>query len=543
MEPQTKDITRSTSRSRRSHTNLSNLRLAPLSTNVSSNDKNSRVLVLVSDDPDMSYQVHHSSYIQDRSAPSTPGILGRSSSRHKLSGGLSRRLSIHTTESGVPTYAAVAINRDGTPLNGLRPDATRLVEIPKAKSDAALLYADRDAAATTATAAHSANLHTHFAPYTSGDRHLLPLRHHRRSHTSGGARSRNDGASEDNWLTRAALTTTSILRESKGQSWLSSHQSSTSLIGAAERDHSTYHSPYTSFSASASDNEDESTQQSRASLASLDRSSHRNNSFFADDELSPDTPRRPHYFHALDTNPTSSKSASSPWGSRFGSRAASARNSRRGSHVDLLHHAESNDDNDGLRTPTFVSAAASPALHRHHIAATADDYFSTPRQTPSAAATKAAGMEPDFVNLQESDVLDNEDDYEEDAEVEVARLTREQRERLTQRSLFGGFVDRLVGWSLFDVDEDTNDDADADVGDGSKTGLHNGRIESSGKKQEYDDGNGQVVKDGVTRKQLQVPGLAGEEEATNTEASGGEDGEGGWQDAAWLLSLASKVIL
>ena len=93
-------------------------------------------------------------------------------------------------------------------------------------------------------------------------------------------------------MTRAGLATTSLLRESKGQSWLVSRHSSTSLQNIQ------------------SDDDDED------SLSRMAGSHHRLH--FADDEFSPETPR-----------------ATSRWGSRFGSRAASARNSRRGSRSDL----------------------------------------------------------------------------------------------------------------------------------------------------------------------------------------------------------------
>lgn len=120
-------------------------------------------------------------------------------------------------------------------------------------------------------------------------------------------------------------------------------------------------------------------------------------------------------------------------------------------------------------------------------------------------------MGPDFVDTDEGS-------DEEDAEEEIARLARER-----SSGFVGGLVDRLVGWSLFNVDEDGEGTDVEDEGDrdgGSRVGVKTiSRAQPARNRQVLD------------------PGLAVEEPQPERQD------EGGWHDAAWLLSLASKVIL
>lgn len=379
--------------SRRSHTNLSNLRLAPLSRDISPVD-----------DHISSSAWPHTSYIEGRSAPTTPSILGRSSSRRQLSGaGLSRKLSIHDAE-----YDPVLVTAHGVPRNALRPDAGDHM-MPKAKSEAALNQRP--------TRAGLPKLRTPLLHPLSAS---LAVKPHDKQH-------------DNDWFTRAGLATTSMLRESKGQSWLASRHSSTSL----------------QLVQSSDDEEDALASKSAVSLQRL---------HFADDEFSPETPR-----------------AISRWGSRFGSRAASARNSRRGSRVGL----------------------DSPQLHRDP-----SDYFG------SAAGVPGISVKPDFV-----DPRDNSDD--EDPEQEVARLAREASFG------FGPLIDRLVGWTLFDVTEDREaTDIEAEPEDETPT-IHERVVHAP------------VRSSSPPRPRQAVAGADRQ----------GTPEEGGWKDAAWLLGVATKVLL
>lgn len=233
---------------------------------------------------------------------------------------------------------------------------------------------------------------------------------------------------DGDWLTRTGLATTSLLRESKGQSWLAS----------------------TSYAADDSESDDDRVY-SRLSASAHQRM------HFADDELSPETPRY-----------------ASRWGSRFGSRAPSARNSRRGS-IDLA------------RTPT--------------VAVSQDDYFDDyPLQHHDA-------VKPDFVDA-------DEDSDPGDAEEEIARLARERTFG------FGGLVDRLVGWSLFKVDEEREATDAEDEDPGRPRRKANDATPAA-----------------LVSSNIQAP------VSTARDAQSEAQEEGGWHDAAWLLSLASKIIL
>jgi hypothetical protein len=377
--------------SRRSHTNLANLRLAPLSRDISPVDGRAS-----------SSTWPHTSYIEGKSAPTTPSILGRSSSRRQLGGaGLSRKLSIYDAD-----YEPVQTTAQGLPRSALRPDAGDHI-MPKAKSEAALNQRP--------TRAGLPKLRTPLLHPQSASLAVKPY----------------DKQLDNDWLTRAGLATTSILRESKGQSWLSSRHSSTSL----------------QLVHSSDEEEDALASKSAVSLQRL---------HFADDEFSPETPR-----------------ATSRWGSRFGSRAASALNSRRGSKVDL----------------------DSPKLHRDP-----SDYFG------SAALEPDMSVKPDFV-----DPRDHSDS--EDPEKEVARLAREASFG------FGPLIDRLVGWTLFDVRED-REATDVEAEDETPT----------------------IHEKSVHRPVRPVSPPRPRQAAAGAEQQGDPE-EGAWKDAAWLLGVASKVLL
>ena len=206
---------------------------------------------------------------------------------------------------------------------------------------------------------------------------------------------------------------------------------------------------------------------------------------FADDEYSPLTPRLSRW--------------GSRTGSRVGSRAVSARNSRRGSMVgskiELMTAA-------GQRTP---------------LAGLEDGYFG-----------EQMVAEPDFVEPDNELVGDEE---------EVARLARERRFGL------GGWMDRLIGWTLFRVEEDGEDTED----DEEDTEREESLVEEQLKlRNEVEARRRKLEREMIIRasaagsKEKGDKGDTKESTETQSAASGSE---GGWQDAAWLLSVASKVLL
>lgn len=376
------------SRRGRSSTNLNHLTLAPLTSRLPLSDHDA-----LPDPP------HHVSYIEGLSAPTTPSILSRSSSRVSLR----------------------------KPINS---------SLPKSKSSTHLL-------------AHRQQ--TRSQPTTSGSAKLRKgVTRDELSFSAFSEKDRNDS----DWLLRAGAAISSSTRESKGQAWLVSRASSTSLTG--ERDE---------------DEEELQTQVAWGRDQSSRRESRRGSAvgaFDADDEFSPVTTRR-----SLSFGPGNS-SGSRPL-SRFGSRA----NSRRGSRAQLF-------------TPLTGPER--------------EDYFDH-----KDFAREEFMAEPDFVEANDQTNEDEEDTK--DDEAVVRKLARASTLGL------GGWVERMLGWSLFAVDED-GEETDLETSD-EKT--EDSELSSKTSKRTLDSAM-------ETRPEEPLPPPR-------------DDEAGGWQDAAWLLSVATKVLL
>lgn len=194
------------------------------------------------------------------------------------------------------------------------------------------------------------------------------------------------------------------------------------------------------------------------------------------------------------------------YGSRFGSRPASrsnsARNSRRNSRVGSradFAMTSSTPAGKGSRTPARRSMEMS-------------DYFGDGATALTSGAETP--LEPDFLDGAES--LGDVNEYI------AAQLADEEVRNLAAERGFGlgGLVDRMFGMALFDVDED-EDNEERDEGE-----LREERERA--RQQRIADK--QMVMSAPKPKVIEPP----KQEA-------GE--EGGWKDAAWLLSVASKVIL
>lgn len=134
-------------------------------------------------------------------------------------------------------------------------------------------------------------------------------------------------------------------------------------------------------------------------------------------------------------------------------------------------------------------------------------------------------IEPDFVEADEEEGLDDEE--------EVARLARERGLGL------GGWMDALIGWTLFSVDEDgevsEEEEEPKDMTEEDKRLMR--EVEAKRRKMERESiiaasafkGHGEGSEEGGEAR-LDVPKPPEGQEA------------GGWQDAAWLLSVASKAL-
>ncbi|RAR14792.1 hypothetical protein DDE83_001824 [Stemphylium lycopersici] len=455
------DPPRSTSRSRRSYPNLHNLSIAPLSAKYPLDAS-------VPPSPDeQSTRTPRTSYIAQKSAPTTPGVLSLSQSR---SGSRQRPRK---------TYAY-----DGYFVD-TNSEVREAGDIPKAKSTSVLQpgvsFADEAVNAV--------------------DSEIQKKRHHTRKGTAplplrSPLIKHNTKESNDEWFHRAGLAIAGETRDSKGQGWLVRRESSTSLVGQTD-DYDQHHHHHTSH------------DDRRMALLSGEH--------LADADY-------PVFF-----SPRISR-AGSRFPSRMGSRVPSARPSRRGSRagsrVDLM---------TGLSTTKLQPQPQSQSA-RHSL---------------DISELEERFIEPDFIEADE----DSDGDEE-----EIARLTRERGFGL------GGWMDRLIGWSLFSVDEDreaseTEEEDDYNDNDeetmsrksrGSGLRLDNlnkeelklrREVEAKRRKLEREAiiaasalrsqrGEGAAV-DGESR-----PSTAGEGEqmrAVNEEA-------GGWQDAAWLLSVASKAL-
>jgi uncharacterized protein DUF3984 len=172
-------------------------------------------------------------------------------------------------------------------------------------------------------------------------------------------------------------------------------------------------------------------------------------------------------------------------GSRTGSRVGSAKPSRRGSRVGSRME---------LMTP-FESRAAGIE----------SGYFE-----------EDLGMEPDFV--------EDEDEEGVAAENEVKQLSN------ARAFGFGGLVDRVLGFPLFNVDEDSEDE-DKIRADETAEELHRRKQRELKRRKEA------LAKAASDSANATVPRLVIQPPRQN------QDEEGGWNDVTWLLSVASKVIL
>ncbi|EQK98232.1 hypothetical protein OCS_06056 [Ophiocordyceps sinensis CO18] len=159
---------------------------------------------------------------------------------------------------------------------------------------------------------------------------------------------------------------------------------------------------------------------------------------------------------------------------------------------------------------------------RSHSMAESHSHVGTPLDRPDDGegsyfpGQDVSIVRPDFVDLDE-ELEELEFDTAQDDEATVRRLVRRGQAGK------GSWISNVIGWSLFSVDEDEensaeDDDDDEDGHGGAEDTLWEGRTGLSARHFE-----------GVSNAPLErMPPPA-------TDA-------GGWKDAAWLLSVASKVV-
>ncbi|KAH8677384.1 hypothetical protein BX600DRAFT_430733 [Xylariales sp. PMI_506] len=356
-------------RKNRSSTNLNHLTLAPLTSKLPLTDHE--------DLPEFTTSPlqHNTSYLQGKSAPTTPRLLARSPAR-----GNSR-----SRRSSIP---------------GLNTEI-----LPKSKSA------------------------SHLAGITNGQRRgtgsVTPTSRKRKDDLLT-----LDDRNDSDWMLRAGALISSETREFKGQAWLVSRQSSTSLTGIHDAEEEVLAREFA--------REKELTTKRGSRRGSL----------------------------------TGEEAMTSP-SSRFGSRSHSRAGSR-----------------SKLRTP----------LERQLD----DSYFT--HETLSEEYVQG----PDFVSL---------DEKLEAIEIDTSHADEATVRRLVKReTAAGGFwMGNIFGWPLFSVEEN---DEETDEAEDEPSDEEDDQLERSPSTRHFE---------GVTSApEPRIP--------PPTE-------EGGWQDAAWLLSVASKVLL
>jgi hypothetical protein len=407
----------------------------------------------------------HASYIQGRSAPTTPGILSLSQShsrhrRHQSSkqGYRSDVNSYFPSESPNSASGEEGSDNASSFTAAELSTTTTNFNIPKAKSSSALLPGSR-------------NRHSILKGLQPLTPH--PTSKHTVLHKNISANPSSSIISAE-WLHRAGLAIASETRDAKGQSWLISRASSTSLTGLSlpveYQSDDTSGTPTAAGGLKASKSENTIHNNFSRPSSSLGLA-------FADDERS-----------------------LSPYLSRAGSRTVSVRNSRRGSRVEM---------HSGRKTPS-------------------DAYYDVGDIVALQVGGHANTMGPDFVNG------DEEDEYAtaEVDEEEVAMLARERGFGL------GGWVDRLVGWTLFKVEEDENGSETEGDAEEDRLQMETVTDEDRGEHEEETKRRRRKAEDADIIESSRVM----KEHGIHIDAPE-EEGDGGWKDAAWLLSVASKVLL
>ncbi|KAF2117573.1 hypothetical protein BDV96DRAFT_489428 [Lophiotrema nucula] len=189
--------------------------------------------------------------------------------------------------------------------------------------------------------------------------------------------------------------------------------------------------------------------------------------------------------------------------SRMGSRVPSARNSRRGSRV-------------GSKIDLMMSAGAKTPSARQSF------------ELDESMFDIENNIEPDFVEG------DGESDGDEE---EVARLARERGFGL------GSWMDRLIGWTLFSVDEDGEESSDEDEEEDETPRPENMTREELQLRREVEAKRRKLEREAIIAASAVSKHQAAKDKEAAEEDKPPNDDNGGWEDAAWLFSVASKVIL
>jgi hypothetical protein len=468
-------------RKNRSSTNLHRLTLAPLTAKfpLADADEASAVANLPDHLLAIASATATTSYLQGRSAPTTPGLISRSPGPYSRSSSRSRS----RAENG------------GTATPGHHPKKSA---VKKSKSTTQLVGS---LAITSSTESSSGMIATAAPPRRKAKSgYATPNPHHpyhqRRRH--GGSDSLennnnngNNGYGDSDWLLRAGAVLSTEARESKGQAWLVSRESSTSLAGMGLGMH---------------DADVEAFERELArERAVASRMASRRGSAQLDDELE----------------------------EKGGTKRSSRRGSRSGGWSQAMTPL---DHNSPHQSHHHLHSQHSHHHHSHHHGHDhqqehSSDYFTHDGSGSGHDSAHADTPGPDFVNLDEkleglaqdiANSKNNRNADSQDDEAVVRKLVRRGNSSLWN----------MFGFTLFSVaendgeaeyEDDEDEDEDDYVGDD-----YDG---------EYDDENlrgGNRARAARALRHLEVP---------EERIPAPRDDEGGWKDAAWLLSVASRVLL
>lgn len=133
---------------------------------------------------------------------------------------------------------------------------------------------------------------------------------------------------------------------------------------------------------------------------------------------------------------------------------------------------------------------------------------------------------PDFVNLDEMlEAVEQDTSIEDDAH--VRRLVKKEKQDGA-----GAWFGSVLGWNLFSVEENDEETDDEDYDESDAAG-------ESGRDASPDDDVARLER----RRSSGIPRFEGITTVPEARVPPPKANEGGWQDAAWLLSVASKVLL
>lgn len=313
----------------------------------------------------------------------------------------------------------------------------------------------------------------------------LSPRHHRTQSHNPRERVPQPHHEDNEWLLRAGLALATSTREEKGQSWLVKRESSTSLVS----------------------------------------------------DLHPEPERRPH----LSRSQTARRY-------RSGYSTPAAALSRRNSHSNLFNNGAlymtsgypRSGARSGTRTPAYSQAEIPPEYTRGdmndelrfsgmHNPSRIEDAFGQDGIASHRHSRRSSYFDPSFPPSDMDYSSADSDEESEFGEVDMQRLTRQQGFGL------GPWVDRLVQWALFDVEEEPNATAGTPWVDDHET-----LVKTTTQLKEFTIP--QIEEESESGEETDDRSTGTAEDATSTESVEGPSGKGGWADVKWLLSAARNAI-